>query len=497
MYDHPMHHDLIDGVPVIWTETPGPLEATLMFGCGVQDETFRTLGVTHLVEHLAMSTLPRLHFDHNASVSLSITDFTCTGRPEQVVDFLARVCTALTELPLERIEKEAGVLAAEGSGAADPVTGELLSIRYGTQGLGLASFSGPGADRIPLEAVRETVARHFHAGNAVLALTGPPPQGLRLPLPPGSRTARAPHPAPRHTGPSWHRADVPGPGLLLSCDLNDQAMLLATHVLCQRLTDTVRHEHGLSYDVGGTAVHVGPGRGERSVQLDVREGQEKRVTELLWQEALRLAEEEPTEAELAEEREAAREFLTDPRTLDMELGERAADLLLDETHLDAGTKLAQQAEVTPAQVRAAFAAAMETALLLVPGQVEQLTLGRPDRSALPAADCSERTALPAGPQYRPPLLARARFGAARKVRLVVNADGAWWQDEEGQVHGFPYTEVVGVEVHDGGRVLHGLGNCFVPVTPELFTGLGPALAAIDAAVPEPLRYPLSALRATG
>ncbi|MFF2354815.1 insulinase family protein [Kitasatospora sp. NPDC058115] len=492
-----MHHDLIDGVPVIWTETPGPLEATLMFGCGLQDETFRTLGVTHLVEHLAMSTLPRLHFEHNASVSLTLTDFTCTGRPEQVVDFLARVCTALTDLPLERIEKEAGVLAAEGSGAADPVTAELLSIRYGTQGLGLASFNGPGADRIPQDAVRDTVARHFHAGNAVLALTGPPPQDLRLPLAPGPRTTRTPHPAARTTRSSWHRADVPGPGLLFSCDLNDQTMLLAAHVLSQRLTDTVRHEHGLSYDVGGSAVFVGPGRGERSIQLDVREGQEKRVAELLWQEALRLATEEPTEAELAEEREGAREFLTDPRTADLEVAERAADLLLGETHLDAQTKLALQAEVTPAQVREAFAAAMETALLLVPCEVEQLLLARPDGSALPAGGCSERSSLPAGSQYRPPLLARARSGAARKVRLVVNADGAWWQDEEGRIHGFPYTEVVGVEVHEAGRILQGLGNCFVPVAPELFSGLGPAIATIDAAVPEALRYPVSALRATG
>ncbi|MFF7454440.1 insulinase family protein [Kitasatospora sp. NPDC008115] len=491
-----MPYDRIDGVPVIWTETPGPLEATLMFGCGLQDETFRTLGVTHMVEHLAMSTLPRLHFEHNASVSLTLTDFTCTGRPEQVVDFLARVCAALTDLPLGRIEQEAGVLAAEGSGTADPVTAELLSIRYGTQGLGLASFNGPGADRIPLDAVRETVARHFHAGNAVLALTGPPPEDLRLPLPPGPSTTRAPHPAPRTTRSSWHRADVPGPGLLLSCDLNDQAMLLAAHVLSQRLTDTVRHQHGLSYDVGGTAVYVGPGRGERSIQLDVREGQEKRVAELLWQEAVRLATEEPTEAELAEEREGAREFLTDPRTADLEVVERAADLLLGETHLDAQTRLALQAEVTPAQVREAFATAMESALLLVPCGVEVLVLGRPDGSGLPAGGCSERTELPAGPQYRPPLLTRARFGAARKVRLVVNADGAWWQDEEGVIHGFPYSEVVGVEVHEGALVLQGRGNCFVPVVPDLFSGLGPAIATVEAAVPEALRYPVSALRAT-
>src|SRR3954454_9377423 len=44
----------IDGVPVLWEQGPAPLRATLTFGVGGRDETFRTLGVTHMVEHLAM-----------------------------------------------------------------------------------------------------------------------------------------------------------------------------------------------------------------------------------------------------------------------------------------------------------------------------------------------------------------------------------------------------------------------------------------------------------
>ncbi|MFD7583523.1 hypothetical protein [Kitasatospora sp. NPDC059817] len=35
-----------------------------------------------------MGTLPRLHHEHNASVGLTATEFTCSGRPEQVVEFL-------------------------------------------------------------------------------------------------------------------------------------------------------------------------------------------------------------------------------------------------------------------------------------------------------------------------------------------------------------------------------------------------------------------------
>ncbi|MFC8454249.1 hypothetical protein [Kitasatospora sp. NPDC057223] len=388
-----MQRELIDGVPVLWAETPGPLEATLVFGCGVRDETFRTLGVTHLVEHLAMSTLPRLHFDHNASVDLALTQFTCTGRPEQVADFLERVCSALCALPLERIEREAGVLEAEGSGVADPTTAELLSIRYGTAGVGLASFGGPGPDRIPVEAVQDTVARFFHAQNAALVLTGAPPAGLRLPLPAGERPARATGQPVRQAGPAWQQAQVPGPGLALSCDLNDQAVFLAVQLLRQRLTEAVRHREGLTYDVGGDVVFVAPGRGERTICMEAREGQEQRVTELLWQEALRLATEEAPEAELAEEVEAAREVLLDPRAVEYELMEAAAELVLGDAPMRGRARLDLIEKLTPARLREAFAAALGSALLVVPCDIE-VRPRRADGTELPQFSCGQGGELP-------------------------------------------------------------------------------------------------------
>ncbi|MFE2722582.1 insulinase family protein [Kitasatospora sp. NPDC059327] len=489
-----MKRELIDGVPVLWVETPGPLEATLVFGCGVRDETFRTLGVTHLIEHLAMSTLPRLHFDHNASVDLALTQFTCTGRPEQVTDFLERVCRALTVLPLERIEKEAGVLEAEGSGVADPTTAELLSIRYGTEGVGLASFGGPGPDRIPVEAVQDTVARYFHAQNAALVLTGPPPAGLRLPLPSGERPARATEQTVRQTGPSWQQAQVPGPGLSLSCDLNDQAVFVAVQLLRQRLTETVRHREGLTYDVGGDAVFVAPGRGERTICMEAREGQEQRVCELLWQEALRLATEEVPQAELAEEVEASREVLLDPRAVEYELVEAAAEHLLADAPMGNRARLDVIEELTPARVREAFATALGSALLVVPCEVE-VRAHWADGTELRQYSCGEGGELPSkGQEFRPPLTARLRYSGARKVRLMVTGDGLWMRQPDGSVHAIAFTDVVGVEMQGPGRVVYGTGNCFLPVLPDLFAGIGPAVAAIDAAVPAELRYPASAFR---
>ncbi|WP_405013401.1 M16 family metallopeptidase [Kitasatospora sp. NBC_01539] len=489
-----MNREVIDGVPVLWAEAPGPLEAVLMVGCGVRDETLRTAGVTHLVEHLAMSTLPRLHHEHNASVDLATTQFTCSGRPEQVTAFLAAVCEALADLPLDRIDREAGVLAAEEGRVADPVTAELLSGRYGVQGPGLAAYTGPGADRIPVEAVRDTVSRHFHRGNAVLLLTGPPPAGLRLPLPDGVRPDRTAAPEVLLPGPAWWQEDLPGLGLTLRGDLDDPALLLAFTVLSERLRRTVRHEHGLSYDVGGDNVFTGPGSGERTVCLDARDGQEQRVAELLWQEVLKVARDGVTDAELADEVEGLREALLDPRAVLGGLGEAAGALLFDDVFQEAEPRLAALGETTPEEVRAAFAAALETVLVVVPCGVE-LDVRLPDGRPLPKHSCIVGRELPAGAQvFRPSLTDRLLSSAARRVRLGVDAHGVWLRGPDGEVHGVPFAEVVGVEMRGPGRVVFGRSTCSVPVLPDFFAGIGPAVAAIDAAVPAALRYPASAFR---
>ncbi|MGW7461121.1 hypothetical protein [Streptomyces sp. NPDC054797] len=90
---------------------------------------------------------------------------------ERRIEFLTWVCEALSALPLDRMEREAGVLATEGAGVADLTSAELLSFRYGRAGPGLGSWEGPAPDRIPTEAVREVAA------HSVLVLTGRRRQG--------------------------------------------------------------------------------------------------------------------------------------------------------------------------------------------------------------------------------------------------------------------------------------------------------------------------------
>ncbi|MFB6958448.1 insulinase family protein [Streptomyces sp. NPDC056309] len=449
--------------------------------------------MTHLVEHLAMSTLPRLHHEHNASVTLSLTDFTASGSTAQVAEFLTRVCEALSALPLDRMEREAGVLAAEGAGVTDPTSAELLSFRYGTVGAGLASWDGPGPDRIPADAVRDVAARYFHADNAVLVLTGPPPAGLRLPLPRGPRPDRSRTQPVLKAGPAWFQAGVPGPGLAFHGDLDDPALVLAHAVLQERLRQRARHQEGLSYEVGGARVHTGAGQGEYTLCLDAREGQEQRVAELLWQEALRMASAGVTEEELAEELAGFREVWLDPRSASSELGEAAACLLLGLDYQDAPTRLDALAKVTPEQAGQAFTTALATALLVVPCHVE-VELRRLDGTSLTQEICSTTRVFPSDVRvFKPSLFKRTVSSAARAARLGVGPSGLWCCDADDDVHHVPFDEVVGVEIRGTGRVVFGSGGCFIPVVPELWAKIGPAVAAIDAAVPEALRYETSGL----
>lgn len=403
------------------------MRATLTFGVGARDETFRTIGVTHLVEHLAMSALPRVHYDVNASVDMTVTEFTVCARPEQVVEFLERVCRSLSRLPIEHIAKEAGVLTAEGGNYTHPTVGGLLHERFGTSGPGLAVYVGPGYDRLTAEHVLAHAGRYFVAGNAVLQLTGPLPPGLSLPLPAGPLAVHERRVSRQRPGPTWTGALVPGVGASL-LGRREAAWSAAMGVLADRLEQTARHERGLSYEVSGDMLPLGGDDVVLAVTLDAREGQEAAVARLLWQELRRLADEGPTEAELVHHVEGARELHTDPRYIEADLARAAEALLLGLSFQAREQRLALRAGVGTADVR------------------ERLTAGR---------------------VFKPPLLARVFTRHARGLRLILMPDGVALREPDGDVHIVRWPDVVAVERDGTELTVFGAGGCQVTVDPRL------------------------------
>jgi len=473
---------VIDGVTVLWAERPPPLTATLTFGCGVRDESFMSIGVTHLIEHLAMSRLPRLHHEHNASVDLETTDFYATGRPEQVVAFLRQVCEALSDLPLERLATEAGVLDAEGGNATHPTAACLLARRYGIRGPGLELWAGPGYDAVTPDAVRAHAGRFFVAGNAVLQLTGPPPADLRLPLPPGPLASHPAPPAREQTRPLWSpEPAAAGIGLSLVGG-RQEGWFVGMQVLAERLTQRARHDRGLSYEIGWESTLLDRGRVDRMIMVDARDGHEATVAGMLWEEVRRLADEGPTAEELKHERESIREMHADPRSVEGELGYVAnAELFgLEATASDERQAIVDR--LTPTDIAELFEDALPTALLVVPEDV------RLELPGVSVGGCSTGRTVPAGTSFRPPAMAKLLHRAARAQQLILTADGVAHVDEDGDVHRVRFADVVGVQVDEDGRVLFGANGCIIPVDKSMFRGAEAAIRAVDAATPPTLHF---------
>ena len=118
---------VVDGIPIYWAEQPGITHAELIFRVGWADETLPTLGISHLVEHLALHGL-LYGTSVNGRVEADITAFTASGSPAEVSEALGRVARALTALPMERLEAERQVLLTEEQRQVADLEGWILGV---------------------------------------------------------------------------------------------------------------------------------------------------------------------------------------------------------------------------------------------------------------------------------------------------------------------------------------------------------------------------------
>jgi len=476
-----VHVTEIDNVPVYWQDAPGPLTAGLMFGCGTRDETFVTIGVTHLVAHLVMSTLPRVHHDHNPSVDLCATEFTATGRPEQIVDFLRGVCEGISSLPVDRLAQEASVLEAENGFATHPTAAALLTRRYGIGDVGLETFTGPGHERLDAHQVLAHAARYFVAGNAVLWLTGPPPDGLRLPLPAGERPRRI-EPVPlAQDGPRWSHEAVEAPGLLLS-GVRDAAWNVAMALLIERLRDEARHRRGLSYEVFGDVITTGPLARQYVVVADALPDHEGDVAAILWEQTRRLAAEGPTDAELAHEKAGYAEAYDDPRWPAEEARQQATAGLLGLVTDDPDGRLREVASVTRADVMNRLSGALPSALIALPFGASVSLEG------VEEGGCPSSTAEPGGHAFSMKAPVRLLARLWRPDRFYLTGTGIMRKEADGRVHEANFADVVGVQVDDGIRVVFAGNGCIFPIPAAAYRDGEALAAAVDRAIPRELRF---------
>ncbi|SDO33788.1 hypothetical protein [Geodermatophilus sp. DSM 45219] len=472
----------IDGVPVFTADGPARTTAALVFGVGLRDETFATIEVTHLVEHLAMGALPKSHLRCNAVTDVDTTTFHATGRPEAVGAFLEGVCRALGDLPTERMELEVGVLQAESCSTAHSTLGALWAARFGLTGPGLAVADGPGPEYLAEETVRAHARRWFTRGNAAVWCSGTLPPGLRLPLPAGPRPERAVPQARPQTGPVWTTGHGAGVGLLLTAGgAGDPALTMGVEVLKERLRDTARHARGLSYSVDSLALDLTADRREVAVVVDAREGQEDAVAGLLWRAYTELCASGPTAAELAHAVAGFEEELdADERAVtESELADAAYCAVGGLPFRPVQDVVDAWRTTTPERVAAALRGTRSTAILYVPEGVDYPGPGAPvERRYV----CDVQGALPVGQTFRPSALARLLSRDSR-VALVVGEQELAHRDSDGDVHSIPWELVEAALPSEDGRavVVVGRNLCSAVVDEQRFGRR--AVAAVQARVP--------------
>jgi len=482
----------IDGVRLLrHSGTQNHTDVTLTFAVGVRDETLRTIGVAHTLEHLVMSTVRRLPIKIDAEVDLMTTSFAASGSPARVGEFLSGICAALTNPPLERLELEAGVLAAEDGWATHPMAALLFNAKYGAQSAGLAWLDGPGYDGLTAEHVISFAGQWFRAGNALLQVTGPLPEGLRLNLPDG--------PAPVRNYPVGRSLDrptavgyvAPGAAVLLTLPAGDAARVShwAVDVLEHRIEEQARHAGGHSYIVGREPFAGPGGPTDWVVYAEAREGTEEAVTRAVAEALTDLAANGPTEEELAL---VLNRFEEELATTDAQL-QRSYAAIMRELFGEPEPEpfdLALAAQVRPADIAAVLRDALRSALGYATEEaLDVWTSFGFTRST----QCPTIPELPAGQTFKPSLGARTIFKAARSLVLVLTDDGLALRDEDG-IYETGWNDIAGImRSAEGPTVVFGLNCSVIPISADLFRGAAKVLDELTRRTDPALWYDESGL----
>jgi predicted Zn-dependent peptidase len=394
----------LDGVPIFSLDVPGPLRAMLIFRVGVVDETLPNRGITHVVEHLAVYPLMQ-NADAanriNATVEPLRTRFMATGTEQEIASFLADVTSNLAALPLDRLQNEKRVLRTE---AANRTTGSLKaawSWRFGAKNLGVTDYEEFGLRWLTPDAVVAWAESWFTAGNAVLWLSGPVPDNLKLNLKAGPRK-RVPDvkpldfstPAIYQQGDRW--------ALLSMLGARGTALFMGTRILDNRLRDRLRHQDSIAYEVHADYQRVDGNTAEITAFADSLAPKSKEAAQVLVEVARDLGQSGPRSDELAAVRAERRRIVEHPESGFGRL-EQAALEELEIPHPQTQAELDAEIEaVTAADIATAFQQALPSAVIAIPNGVPMtlagftpIPLGSGDRingfqvSAMPEAGHSD------------------------------------------------------------------------------------------------------------
>ncbi|MFC9529073.1 hypothetical protein ACFT38_00750 [Streptomyces sp. NPDC056975] len=480
-----MHRSHVDGVPVLRLSEPGPIHASLRFGIGARDETYRTLGISQLVATLAAHAT-RHQIPEPAepvvSTSLEETRFAVSGTHQEVSDCLEALCVALSDLPVGHLSEVAHTLDGEVASSLDLRTAGALNAWYGTQATGLEGHERSGHYLPTPDMLLEHAAAWFTKANAVLTLTGPNPADLRLPLPPGDRPRRT-APQARQPRATWTHRNIDGVALSVEMPVGSAAATVAHRILRERVTTAVTGQPLRKAPAEAAAVLHDSVTVVRLLLTSTPASDAERVAATMWSEAMSLATNEPAPAEVARHSAPPEEAVEKLRTLD----DAARAELFGTPFLDEGSRRRALECVTPRDVRDSWQRAMEQAQLVVP-QGLLLHLTGPDGRRLWCTSCWTWDEIPPwGQVFRQPL-AKHVFRRTTDRHWLILTGKSVVSCTPSAYHELRFDDVIALERWGPERNLIGRCGCNVGVDPALYRGGQGLIRALDDAVPAELAF---------
>lgn len=469
-----LHQTEIDGVRCFWVETGRPtLAAHLIFRQGMVDEPLLESGWLHLLEHLALHDRDRQSLQINGSVSLLETSFDAHGPAELVADHLSGVTGWLSAPEFGQLDRERKVLRAEGDLRAGP-TQRALGWRYGATGPGVAAYQEPALGAATPELLAERAAAVFTQGNAVLALDGPPPPGLRLNLSEGELLPASDATAIEEKTPA---AYVDGAGVVVSGVVERGPHATFVPDLLQRqLTERLRNQEGGSYAPWATYERVDETRAVVIAGSDVHAQGRGSLAGGMWSLLQGLATNGAPRAHLDDAIALRRQALHDPYA--------AYGVALQAAHfvLNGRAPLAFDELVTELDATSPDDVQREVAHFL-----DSLLIGLP-----PETTWNEQWQM-VTPATGSPRLQGRRFRSigwpASKDELVIGASGVEVRADS-LAQTYEVTELEGVlAFEDGARHLVRGDGYGISIEPALWRGGQEAVAALDDLVPAHLMLP--------
>ena len=360
----------LGGVSCFYGDAPPPFAATLIFRVGRVDETLRTSGLTHLVEHLVMPAEPPGRYERNARVDGLYAIFWASGQRDEVLEFVGDTCAAIREPPLHRIETERQILQTEAAGRGyGPIDG-AMALRYGAIGPGLLGHDEHGLAWVGPEEVSHWIAERLTADNAACWLTGRPPSGFTLDLPSGQLLA-PPEPTLIEgvDKPTYFPVGPPGQVAVAMEGERSTALSTAFEILRGRAWRTLRYEKGFAYEIGDWYEPLSASTSAAVLWVDSLEHNARPASEGLLELLDDLCTKGPTAEELADEARGARRALDDPLSISAELHYSATEALLGRSY--SLEEIVRKKEALSAvEAAEALAAARANMLLVLPEGVE-------------------------------------------------------------------------------------------------------------------------------